>query len=214
MKILNVAVGRPQHIEWQGDLVLTSIVKTAVTHRVWVSRTNIQGDEQSDLTVHGGSGKAVYVYPSEHYSAWRHELSIDVLPWASFGENLTAVGLREDEVFIGDRYRIGSAEFIVTQPRLPCYKLALKFGRADIVRRFSKADRSGFYLAVEREGEIGVDDDVVLLERDTHALTVAEAYRLKLGGGSRTRLEVAATHPALPPGWRSAFQRRLDGDDA
>jgi len=113
-------------------------------------------------------------------------------------------------VRIGDRYRIGSAEFVVTQPRLPCYKLEIKFGRSDMIKRFVSVDRSGFYLAVEREGEIGAGDPIELIEQDACDLTVAEVYRLKLGGGTRDRLELAASHPALAAGWRDSFRRRLE----
>ena len=140
-------------------------------------------------------------------------MSLKTLPWASFGENLTTAGLRESVVCIGDRFRIGSAEFIVTQPRMPCFKLGIKFGRDDIIQRFVSVDRSGFYLAVEQEGEIGAGDSIELLERDPLQFTVAEAYRLKLGGTDRDRLDLAASHPALAVGWRESFRRRLDGVD-
>jgi len=208
--LISIAVGKPIEVPWDGDVVLTSIFKTPVAGRVWVGTINIAGDDQSDRTVHGGPEKAVYAYPSEHYPAWQKELGIASLPWASFGENLTTRGLRESIVRIGDRYRIGSAEFVVTQPRLPCYKLEIKFGRSDMIKRFVSVDRSGFYLAVEREGEIGAGDPIELIEQDACDLTVAEVYRLKLGGGTRDRLELAASHPALAAGWRDSFRRRLE----
>jgi MOSC domain-containing protein YiiM len=178
--------------------------------RVWVGSTNIAGDDQSDRSVHGGLDKAVYVYPSEHYPTWQRELSLAVLPWGSFGENLTTRGLRETIVNIGDRYRIGSAEFIVTQPRMPCFKLGIRFGRSDMIARFTSVDRSGFYLAVEQEGEIGVGDAVEIIETDPRGLSVAETFRLKLGGGTSDRLRLAASHPALSSGWRESFRGRLD----
>jgi MOSC domain-containing protein YiiM len=207
--LLSIAVGTPTEVHWNDEIVLTSIFKKPVSGSVRVGATNIAGDRQSDLTVHGGPEKAVYAYPSEHYPAWQKELGIASLPWASFGENLTTRGLREAVVRIGDRYRIGSTEFIVTQPRMPCYKLEIKFGRSDMVRRFTSVDRSGFYLAVEREGEIGAGDPIELIEQDARDLTVAEVFRLKLGGGARDRLELAAGHPALSRGWRQSFERRL-----
>jgi MOSC domain-containing protein YiiM len=208
--LLSVAVGRPTDVPWRGDVVRTSIFKTPMTGRVWVGSTNIVGDEQSDLSVHGGAEKAVYAYPSEHYAAWQRDLLMASLPWASFGENLTTMGLRETVVRIGDRLRIGSVEFIVTQPRMPCFKLGIRLGRDDVVVRFRSVDRSGFYLAVEQEGELGAGDRIELLEQDARALTVAEAFRLKIGGGSRDRLELAASHPALSSGWRESFRRALD----
>jgi MOSC domain-containing protein YiiM len=208
--LVSIAVGTPTEVRWNDEIVLTSIFKTAVTGRVWVGTINIAGDDQSDRTVHGGLEKAVYAYPSEHYPAWQKELGTATLPWASFGENLTTRGLRESVVRIGDRYRVGSAEFIVSQPRLPCYKLEIKFGRSDMVRRFMSVDRSGFYLAVEQEGEIGAGDAIELIEQDARDLTVAEAYRLKLGGGTRDRIELAANHPALARRWRKNFERQLE----
>ena len=212
--LLAVSVGKPREVEWSGGLVLTSIFKAPVQGRVWVGSTNIAGDDQSDRSVHGGPDKAVYAYPSEHYAAWRRELSLDTLPWASFGENLTTRGLRESIVNIGDRYRIGSAEFIVTQPRMPCFKLGIRFGRSDMIARFTSVDRSGFYLAVEQEGEIAAGDAIELIEADVRGLSVAETYRLKLGGGSRDRLELAAAHPALTAGWRENFRRRLEDQES
>ncbi|MEO8482265.1 MAG: MOSC domain-containing protein [Acidobacteriota bacterium] len=209
MTLLSVAVGMPTEVRWNNEVVLTSIFKTPINGRVRVGRTNIAGDRQSDLTVHGGPDKAVYAYPSEHYAAWQRELGIKTLPWASFGENLTTRGLRESVVCIGDRYRIGTTGFIVRQPRMPCYKLEIKFGRSDMIRRFASVDRSGFYFAVEEEGEIGAGDDIELIEQDRHGLTVAETFRLMLGDGSRDRLQLAASHPALAVGWRENFRRRL-----
>ncbi len=210
MKLLSVAVGSPREVRWRDETVLTSIFKMPVHGRVFVGPINIEGDDQSDRTVHGGPSKAVYVYPSEHYPAWQRELELADLPWASFGENLTTEGLRESVVRIGDRYRIGSAEFIVTQPRLPCFKLGIRFGRDDMIERFANVDRSGFYLAVEQTGAIAAGDAVELIEQDPRELTVADAYQLKLRGSSRSLLEIAATHPALSPEWRKGFLRKLD----
>lgn len=209
MHIIAVSVGRPRNVDDDGDVVRTSIFKSPVEGRVAVGPTNLAGDEQSDLTVHGGLWKAVYVYPSEHYPDWRRELATDALLWGAFGENLTTMGLRETVVCIGDRFRIGTAEVIVTQPRMPCFKLGLRFGRGDMVARFTSVDRSGFYLAVEQSGEVAAGDPIGLIARDPRGLTVAEAYRLKLGGGDADRLALAAAHPALAPGWRESFARRL-----
>ena len=159
MKVVSLSVGLPREVEWDGQTVLTSIFKEPVDRRLRVTTLNFEGDEQSDLTVHGGVDKAVYVYPSEHYESWRRELAGMDLPWAMFGENLTTEGLRED-VRIGDRFRIGSAEFVVTQPRLPCYKLGIRFGRMDMLKRMLRSGRTGFYFAVTREGEVGAGDAI------------------------------------------------------
>ena len=176
MKVISVNIGLPREVEWRNEIVLTSIFKEPVAGRVRVDRLNIEGDRQSDLTVHGGVNKAVYVYPSEHYEFWRNELPDADLPWGAFGENLTTAGLTEDAVRLGDRIAIGSAEFVVTQPRMPCYKLTIRFGRADMIKRFYRSGRSGFYVAVTKEGEIGAGDEITLLSRDDDAITIAEAF--------------------------------------
>ncbi len=183
-RLLSVNVGLPREVEWHGRTVRTSIWKEPVSGRVRVRRLNLDGDEQSDLTVHGGPDKAVYVYPSEHYEYWRGELPGAGLPWGAFGENLTTRGLLEDDTRIGDRLRVGSAEFLVTQPRMPCYKLGVRFGRDDMVRRFHESGRSGFYLAVLSEGEVGAGDPIEILARDDHGVTVADItalYRRRRG---------------------------------
>ena len=139
---------------------------------------NLEGDEQSDLTVHGGVDKAVYVYPSEHYEFWRRELPKMELPWSVFGENLTTEGLLESDVRIGDRFRIGSSEFVVTQPRMPCFKLGIRFGRPDILKRFLQSGRTGFYFAVALEGDVGAGDSIDSIAKAPDGLTVADVVNL------------------------------------
>jgi MOSC domain-containing protein YiiM len=175
MKLLSIQVGRPRDLQWRGQDVRTSIFKTSVTGPVRVRLLNIDGDEQSDLTVHGGRNKAVYVYPSEHYDFWKNELPDEAFPWGAFGENLTTEGLLEDRVCIGDRLLCGTAEFVVTQPRQPCYKLGVKFDRLDMVKRFHRSGRSGFYLAVLREGTIEAGDAITLIGATGGRVTVADA---------------------------------------
>lgn len=157
--------------------MLTSIFKAPVPGRVRVTRLNLEGDEQSDLSVHGGADKAVYVYPSEHYAFWRAELPGAALSWGAFGENLTVEGLLEDTVCIGDRLRIGSAEFVVTQPRQPCFKLGIRLGRQDIIKRFVASGRSGFYLSVAQEGELSAGDPIKLMAHDKEAVTVERSIQ-------------------------------------
>ena len=177
MKVVSVNVGQPRELYWRDDIVRTSIFKTPVSGRVRVRRLNLDGDEQSDLTVHGGVEKAVYAYPSEHYAFWRQELSVDDLPWGSFGENLTLEGLLEADTRIGDRLRIGSAEFVITKPRLPCFKLNLRFDRMDMVKRFLRSGRTGFYLAVAEEGTVEAGDLVVLMSRDESSASITDVLR-------------------------------------
>jgi MOSC domain-containing protein YiiM len=158
MKIISVNVGLPRLVLRNDEPVSTGIFKEPIAGRVMMRKLNLDGDRQSDLSVHGGPEKAVYVYPSEHYDFWKHELPDMDLPWGVFGENFTTTGLFETEVNIGDKFRIGAAEVMVTQPRMPCYKLGIRFGRADIIKRFLVSERSGFYLSVLKEGEVGAGD--------------------------------------------------------
>jgi MOSC domain-containing protein YiiM len=172
--VISVNVGLPREIDWQGKRVLTSIWKEPVAGRVRVGQFNLEGDQQSDLSVHGGARKSVYAYPSEHYAAWRRELPGVELPWGVFGENLTIEGLLETEVRIGDRLKIGSAEFVVTQPRRPCFKLGIRFGEPGMVERFLRSGRSGFYFSVLKEGHVAVGDAIAVLSTDDTQPTVSE----------------------------------------
>ena len=214
MRIVSLSVGGPREVVWNGNTVLTSIFKAPVDRRLHVTTLNFEGDEQSDLTVHGGVDKAVYVYPSEHYEFWRRELPGADLPWAAFGENLTTEGLFED-VRIGDRFRIGSAEFIVTQPRLPCYKLGIRFGRMDMLKRMLRSGRTGFYFAVTTEGEVGAGDAIEPIERADEGLTVADVVNLYTVDAKNQDLLRRATQSAgLPESWKDYFRKRLWDPDA
>lgn len=210
MKLLSINVGLPREIPWQGKVVRTSIFKSPVSGTVRVSKLNLAGDQQSDLSVHGGIHKAVYTYPSEHYEFWRKEIPDADLRWGVFGENLTTQGVFEDEVRIGDRLRIGSAEFLITQPRMPCFKLGIRFGRPDMVKRFLRSGRSGFYLAVLEEGQIAAGDSIQVLTRDEHGVTVADIVNLyQADATNQELLRRASDLPALPPDWRDHFRKRL-----
>jgi len=180
MKIISVNVGRPRDVQWRGHTIKTSIWKSPAEGRVQAHRENLDGDQQSDLSVHGGEDKAVYVYPSEHYEYWRKELPDMELPWGAFGENLTTEGLLETSVRIGDRLRAGTAEFVVTQPRLPCFKLGIRFGSEQMIFRFLRSGRSGFYLAVSREGGVGAGDAIENVGRDPEALSIADVFAQQL----------------------------------
>src|SRR5260370_26192933 len=178
MKILSVNVGLPREVTWQGKLVTTGIFKEPVNEPVMLRTLNLNGDRQADLTVHGGANKAVYVYPSEHYGYWRTELPELDLPWGMFGENFTTEGLLEEAVYIGDRFRIGDTEVMVTEPRMPCYKLGIKFGRPDIIKRFLASRRTGFYFAVVRGGMVGAGDAIELIWREQQEGSVADITHL------------------------------------
>ena len=211
MKLISVNVGVPRVVMSNGDAVSTGIFKEPVASRVMLRTLNLDGDRQADLSVHGGPSKAVYVYPSEHYDYWKHELPEMKLPWGTFGENFTSAGLFESELNIGDKLRVGSAVVMVTEPRMPCYKLGIKFGRSDIVKRFLASERTGFYFAVLQEGEVGVDDSFELIEKSERSVRVIDITRLYTRekhnvGLLRRAIEVEA----LPESWKTYFQHRLE----
>jgi MOSC domain-containing protein YiiM len=215
MKVVAISVGRPREVQWRGRSVQTSIFKSPVSRRVHVGSGNVEGDQQSDLMVHGGPEKAVYAYPAEHYEFWRPELPDAELAWGAFGENLTTEGLLEDDVWIGDRYRVGTTELVVTQPRMPCYKLAIRFGKIEMVKRFLESRRSGFYLAVEREGDVAAGDAIERLTRGEKRLTVADVVTLYAAdSANQPLLERASNHSSLPATWREYFRKRLWTPDA
>src|SRR5437764_10334342 len=178
MKILSVNVGLPREVTWQGKLVTTGIVKEPVNTPVLLRALNLEGDRQADLTVHGGVTKAVYAYPSEHYRYWRTELPGVDLPWGMFGENFTTEGLLEEAIYVGDRFGIGETEVMVTEPRMPCYKLGIKFSRPDIIKQFLASRRTGFYFAVVREGMVVTSDAIKLIGYEQQGISVADITRL------------------------------------
>jgi MOSC domain-containing protein YiiM len=211
VRLISVNTGLPRDVEWHGRAVRTSIWKAAVDGRVRVRRLNLDGDEQSDLTVHGGAEKAVYMYPSEHYEYWHRELPDEELPWGAFGENFTTEGLVETDVRLGDRLRIGSASFMVTQPRMPCFKLGIRFGDDRMVKRFLHSGRSGFYVAVLREGDVAAGDPIELTDRDDHGVTVSDVTKLYANPGDDDQdlLRRAIAVPALPQSWKDFLSKRL-----
>ncbi len=211
MKIESVNVGLPRTVEWQGREMTTAIFKEPVAGRVAVGRLNLAGDRQADLQVHGGIHKAVYVYPSEHYSFWQSELPDTELPWGMFGENLTSSGILEEEVNVGDRFRIGSAEFAATEPRVPCSKLAMRFGRKDILKRFLDSRRTGFYMRVLEEGELRQGDGMERIGRNEDSIAIPDIMRLYLKETEDSSLlERAADLDGLSESWRNYFRNRLE----
>jgi MOSC domain-containing protein YiiM len=211
MKIVSLQVGRPRLAVWNEQTVSTGIYKTPVKGRRMLRTLNLDGDRQADLTVHGGIYKAAYAYPSEHYGYWRDELPDMELPFGMFGENFTTEGPDESSVNIGDRFRLGSAEVRVTQPRMPCYKLGIKFGRSDILKRFLVSGRTGFYFSVQQEGEVGAGDEIELIGRDENNVTVADIVRLYARDKDDVEtLRRAVALEALPESWREHFQRQLE----
>ena len=215
MRVVSVNVGLPRTVRSRGREVTTGIFKAPVDGRGAVRAMNLDGDRQADLAVHGGAAKAVYAYPLQHYAFWREQLGGE-LPFGAFGENLTVAGLPlEDDAAVGDRFRAGTAELVVTQPRLPCSKLGLRFARADMVKRFLASGRTGYYLAVAVEGEVGAGDPVRTLARDPARIAVGEITRVYARDrDDRATLERLVMLEALPGDWRGFFRQRLAKHDS
>lgn len=211
MRVLSVNVGMPREVFWRGKSVTTGIHKEPVEGLVPIRTLNLDGDRQADLRVHGGWDKAVYAYPSEFYELWSRERPELQFGPGTFGENLTTEGLLDGDVGIGDRFRVGTAELIVTQPRIPCFKLGIRMGRDEFVTEFLERGLLGFYLAVAREGKVAAGDPIVELRRDPRGFRVAEVARLfARDRGNVERMRVAADLDVLPMSWRDHFRRRVD----
>lgn len=214
MRVVSVNVGLPRTAEWKGESFLTGIFKEPVAGRLPLGEINIAGDGQADRVNHGGPGKAVYAYPVEHYPFWYEFLGVDSLPYGALGENLTVEGLDEETTCLGDVLRVGPVELVVTQPREPCFKLAAKFGREDIVRHFLQSGLSGFYLAVRRTGEVGAGDAIEILSRDPARVPIADVNRAHRGASADSAiLRRAAEHDVLPEYWRKKVRLRLRDRD-
>jgi MOSC domain-containing protein YiiM len=214
MEIVSINVGLPREVSWRGKTVSTGIFKSPFEGPVKLRTLNLDGDGQADLSVHGGTNKAAYLYPAEHYVYWRGELSDMDLTWGNFGENFTTQGLLEEDIHIGDIFRVGSVLVRVAEPRMPCYKLGIRFGRSDMVKRFLAAGRTGFYFAVVEEGTVQAGDKIVFVERSTHGISVADITRLyAFEKDDWATMRRAVKVEALDESWRGYFQKRLDKHD-
>jgi MOSC domain-containing protein YiiM len=212
MRVISVNVGLPVNVTWQNEIVSTGIFKDPVSGLIPIRRLNLDGDAQADLTVHGGPDKAVYAYPVEHYSFWKYEHPNHELKWGAFGENLSTEGLLENEVCVGDEYRIGTARLGITQPRMPCYKLGIRFGDMRMVRRFLISQRLGIYFAVLEEGEVQAGDAIELVRRDPVGLKLSELLTLILDRDpDPNQLHRALDVAGLAAVWRTEFEARLVG---
>ena len=213
MKVLSVNVGLPRNVLFNGQIITTAIFKDPVNGPIILRKLNLDGDKQADLTVHGGIDKAVYSYPEEHYYYWRKQFPNMDLGWGMFGENFTTEGLLEDAVNVGDQFQIGSAKLVATQPRMPCYKLGVRFGRMDVIRKFMTSGRPGIYFKVLTEGEIKTDDKIKLIKRDKNNVTVKDIVTLYITRNNTDNIETmrrATKIRDLPEGWRSEFQQKIE----
>jgi len=209
-KILSVNVSLPKEVDFEGQKVTTGIFKKSIDGRIMLRTLNLDGDKQADLTVHGGPDKAVYAYPIEHYEFWRKVYPDMEMPNGMFGENFTIEDLMESEVSVGDSFEIGSSKVIATQPRMPCYKLGVKFGRMDVLKKFLASGRSGIYFKVLEEGEVGAGDPIIQIKKDTIRVGITDIVRLYSSdrediGMMRRAVKVEA----LPEGWRDYFLEQI-----
>ena len=213
MKVLSVNVGFPRKVLFNGQIITTAIFKDPVKGPIMLRKLNLDGDKQADLTVHGGLDKAVYSYPSEHYDYWRKQFPNTDLVWGMFGENFTTEGLFEDAVNVGDQFQIGSAKLVATQPRMPCYKLGVRFGRMDVIRRFMASGRPGIYFKVSTEGEVQTGDKIKIIRRDKNNVTVKDIVSLYIARNDIDNIETmkrATKIRDLPEGWRYEFQQKIE----
>ncbi len=213
MKVLSVNVGLPKNVLFNGQIITTAIFKDPVNSPIILRKLNLDGDKQADLTVHGGIDKAVYSYPEEHYYYWRKQFPNMDLGWGMFGENFTTEGLLEDAVNVGDQFQIGSAKLVATQPRMPCYKLGVRFGHMDVIRKFMTSGRPGIYFKVLTEGEIKTGDKIKLIKRDKNNVTVKDIVTLYITRNNTDNIETmrrATKIRDLPEGWRSEFQQKIE----
>ncbi len=214
MIILSVNVGLPRKVLFNGQIITTAIFKDPVNGPIMLRKLNLDGDKQADLTVHGGMDKAVYSYPAEHYDYWRKQFSNMDLIWGMFGENFTTEGLMEDAVNIGDQFQIGSAtKLVATQPRMPCYKLGVRFGRMDVIRRFMASGRPGIYFKVLQEGGVETGDEIKIIKRDKNNVTVKDIVSLYVARDNMDNIETmrrATKIEALPEGWRYEFEQKIE----
>src|SRR5918996_1627285 len=209
-KILSVNVSLPKEIDFEGQEVITGIFKEPIEGRIMLRTLNLDGDKQADLTVHGGPDKAVYEYPIEHYEFWRKVYPDIEMPNGMFGENFTTEGLMEAQVNVGDVFRIGSSKVIATQPRMPCYKLGVKFGRMDVLKKFLASGRSGVYFKVLEEGEVGTGDPIIQIKKDTNRVGISDI--VKLYSSDRENIKMmrrAIKVEALPEGWKDYFYEQI-----
>ena len=210
MQLISVNVSLPKEVQHKRETVRTGIFKEPVEGRVMLRKLNLDGDGQGDLTVHGGVHQAVYVYPFEHYEYWQKKLGRTDLTFGQFGENFTVLGMLEDQIHIGDIFRVGGAMVQVTQPRVPCYKLALKMQWPQFPKLFMASGYTGFYLRVLQEGEVGAGEVIQRVDVDPEPMSVQQVFRLAyFEPDNHAALQKAVDLRGLSASWQSMFAERL-----
>jgi MOSC domain-containing protein YiiM len=209
-KLISINVSLPNEVDFEGQKVITSIFKEPIEGRIILKTLNLDGDKQADLTVHGGLDKAVYAYSIEHYEFWRKVYPDIKMPNGMFGENFTTEGLMEAEVNVGDVFEIGSSKVIATQPRMPCYKLGVKFRRMDVLKKFLASGRSGIYFKVLEEGEVGAEDSIIQIKKDPTRVGISDIVRLYATDREDINMMRRAVKvEALPEGWKDYFYEQI-----
>ncbi len=209
MEVISLNIGLPREIEFEGKKIITSIYKEPVFERVNLEKINLEGDKQADLSVHGGIFKAIYSYPIEYYEFWKKKYPNKIFSIGFFGENLTTKGLFEYEVNVGDKFKIGTAQIVATQPRLPCYKLGARAGTMEIIKQFLDSEKTGIYFKVVKSGQIGSGDQIQLIAKDPNNITIQDIVRLYKNKASQEIMERAIKLHHLPQKWKSQFVEKL-----
>ncbi|MEO8447239.1 MAG: MOSC domain-containing protein [bacterium] len=210
MKLLSINTGLPKDFQWQGKTISTSIFKSPVNRSCKVKFLNIEGDKQADLVDHGGIDKAVYSYDYKYYPYWKKTLARNDWEYGMFGENLTTQGLTDDKVRIGNIYRIGSAMLRAVQPRFPCFKLEIRFGRDDMIKKFYDSKRFGTYFRVEQEGNININDKIELIEESKETVTIQDVVNCKVHKGKdQSKLKKILSSQWLPQNLRESLRMYL-----
>ncbi len=212
-RIEEVCIGKQQEIQHEGETRLSAIYKYPVSTEIIVQQETLEGDEQADRRFHGGANKAIYVYPEQQYCYWQSELNQPSLGSSFFGENLTVSGLNDETVCIGDRYKIGSARVVVSQPRIPCFKLGVRTSDASMPAKFLSAGWLGFYLAVEETGSLKRGADFELIEKDPHGISVRDLWQITFTPKTSSEMaaKALAVLPFLDEGWRKRLRAIASG---
>lgn len=209
MKVVSLNVSKTIEVPWEGKMIQTGIYKKPVTRPLEIKGINVEGDDQGNRKTHGGIDRAVYAYPMEHYEYWRKQYPDKELPFGMFGENLTTTGLFEDKVHVGDIFKIGTAEIMAVQPRMPCYRLGIRFDDQEVIEKYVATDYCGIFFRIVKEGIIKQDDEIILIKKDPESLSILEIYYLMQNKGDIETINKSLKLKHLPEVLKIRFQKLL-----